>query len=135
MIEVGIDVPTATTMVVLAAENFGLSQLHQLRGRIGRGSYEGHFFLISKKEDVDRLHLLESINDGFILSEYDLKLRGPGDFFGAKQSGLMDCKYLDFSSDYTILLDAKKIANYVIRKKDRKRISSYYYLNKIISEN
>lgn len=134
MVEVGIDLKTATIMVVLAAENFGLSQLHQLRGRVGRGEKRGTFYTVSQKEEVERLELLSQTSDGFKLSEFDLKLRGPGDFLGFKQSGIFEAKYLDFGTDYQILKDAKKIANQVLRYNKLGSDSNYYHLNKIIKE-
>lgn len=103
MIEVGIDVKDATLMVILSADYFGLSQLHQLRGRVGRSSLESKCLLVSSKEIKERLEIMEKVNDGFILSEYDLKLRGPGSLLGFEQSGLADFKFLDFVTDFNIL--------------------------------
>jgi len=91
VIEVGVDVPNATVMVILGAERFGLSQLHQLRGRVGRGSHKSHCVVVSDSESPDarkRLRILESTNNGFELADYDMKMRGPGDFLGTNQSGL-----------------------------------------------
>jgi len=134
MIEVGIDLKSATLMVVLAAENFGLSQLHQLRGRVGRGDKESKFYTISNKEDVERLKILERVSSGFKLSEYDLKLRGPGEFLGLRQSGILKAKYLDFSIDYKILMDARKLSIEIISNESLLENPSYYYLNKILNE-
>ncbi len=134
MIEVGIDLKSATLMVVLAAENFGLSQLHQLRGRVGRGDKESKFYTISNKEDVERLKILERVSSGFKLSEYDLKLRGPGEFLGLRQSGILKAKYLDFSIDYKILMDARKLSIKIISNESLLENPSYYYLNKILNE-
>ncbi|MGI6781254.1 MAG: ATP-dependent DNA helicase RecG [Acholeplasmataceae bacterium] len=134
MVEVGINLKTATLMIVLAAENFGLAQLHQLRGRVGRGELKSKFYTISSKEDVERLEILEKVNCGFKLSEYDLKLRGPGEFLGLKQSGILQAKYLDFSLDYQILLDARKLSLEIINNKKYQNDKSYYYINKVLSE-
>ena len=93
VIEVGIDVPNATVMIVEDAERFGLAQLHQLRGRVGRGEHASYCALISSAEGADaeaRLNVLEETNNGFVLAEKDLELRGPGDFLGKRQSGLPD---------------------------------------------
>lgn len=135
MVEVGIDVKTATTMIILGANNFGLSQLHQLRGRIGRGNLDATCYVISEDLEDERLKLLETISDGFKLSEYDLKTRGPGDFLGVKQSGLLESDYLDFAEDYQILLDAKKIAIKLLNDpefKDKKE--NYFLINSIKSD-
>lgn len=91
VIEVGVDVPNATVMTIENAERFGLSQLHQLRGRVGRGKYDSYCFLISNNrnpETMQRLKVMCSTNDGFKIADEDLKLRGPGDFFGERQHGL-----------------------------------------------
>ena len=107
VIEVGVDVPNASMMVIFDANRFGLSTLHQLRGRVGRGSVESSCILISK-EDTKRLEIMEKTNDGFEISEEDFKLRGHGDLFGTKQSGDMTFKIASIRSDYKILLQAKK---------------------------
>ena len=89
--EVGVDVPNAAIMVIENADRFGLSQLHQLRGRVGRGKYKSSCILITdnvNEDSVKRLKILGKTNDGFKISEEDLKLRGPGDFFGSRQHGL-----------------------------------------------
>lgn len=104
MIEVGIDVKNATLMVIFAANYFGLSQLHQLRGRVGRSNLQSYCYLVSEKEDEERLSIIEKVDDGFQLSEYDLKLRGPGVFLGFDQTGHFNFKYLDFIKDYKLLI-------------------------------
>ncbi len=106
VIEVGVDVPNATMMIIFDANRFGLSTLHQLRGRVGRNSLESKCILISDS-DTKRLEIMESTNDGFIISEEDFKLRGSGDLFGTKQSGDMEFKIANLRSDYKILVQAK----------------------------
>ena len=99
VIEVGISVDNATMMVVLDAQNFGLSQLHQLRGRVGRGNLEGYCYLVTNNVEKERLNVLATTTDGFHLAEMDLKLRGPGDYFSIRQSGIPDFVFADFAKD------------------------------------
>jgi ATP-dependent DNA helicase RecG len=106
VIEVGINVPNATVMMVENAERFGLAQLHQLRGRIGRGGYQSYCIFIAGKESEDtkkRLEILNKSNDGFYIANEDLKLRGPGDFFGIRQSGMMDFVLADIYQNADLL--------------------------------
>ncbi|WP_416150991.1 ATP-dependent DNA helicase RecG [Salipaludibacillus sp. HK11] len=118
VVEVGVNVPNATMMVIYDADRFGLSQLHQLRGRVGRGSEQAHCILLANpKTDVgkERMTIMTETNDGFELSQRDLELRGPGDFFGVKQSGLPQFKIADIVEDYRVLeiarQDAAKLVN------------------------
>jgi ATP-dependent DNA helicase RecG len=109
VVEVGIDVPNATVMLVEGAERFGLAQLHQFRGRVGRGEHESYCILLSdsaSEESLDRLRIMEETGDGFVLAERDLAIRGPGDFFGARQSGLPMLKVAQLS-DTAILEKAR----------------------------
>lgn len=107
VIEVGVDVKNATMIVIFDADRFGLSTLHQLRGRVGRNDLESKCILISNS-DTERLKIMESVYDGFEISEKDFKLRGSGDLFGVKQSGDMYFKIANLRSDYKILIQAKK---------------------------
>lgn len=109
VIEVGINVPNATVMMVENAERFGLAQLHQLRGRVGRGEYQSYCIFVSssdKKETMERLEILYKSNDGFKIAEEDLKMRGPGDIFGIRQSGEFAFKLGDIYNDAVLLKDA-----------------------------
>ena len=113
VIEVGVDVPNACLMVVENAERFGLSQLHQLRGRVGRGSHKSWCILISDAEGDEvraRLDILCKTNDGFKVAEEDLRLRGPGDFFGSRQSGLPEMHVADLGGDAQVLQRAQQAA-------------------------
>ena len=107
VIEVGVDVSNATMMVIFDANRFGLSTLHQLRGRVGRSALQSKCLLISDKEEEKRLMIMETCNDGFVISEEDFKLRGSGDLFGTKQSGDMTFKMANLRMDYKILVQAK----------------------------
>ncbi|MDR0498498.1 MAG: ATP-dependent DNA helicase RecG [Holophagales bacterium] len=115
VIEVGVDVPNATVMIVDHAERFGLSQLHQLRGRVGRGLHGGHFVMISKSE-TERLQILTETSDGFRIAQKDLEIRGPGEFFGTRQSGLPRFQAADFIRDRQLLLQCREAAVNTIRR-------------------
>lgn len=120
VIEVGIDVPNATVMMIENAERFGLAQLHQLRGRVGRGKYQSYCIFMSaskSKETKERLEILNHSNDGFQIASEDLRLRGPGDFFGIRQSGLMDFKLADVYQDSNVLKMANEAANWLEEEK------------------
>ncbi len=114
VIEVGIDVPNATVMMIENAERFGLAQLHQLRGRVGRGKYQSYCIFMSSsksKETKERLSILSNTNDGFKIASEDLRLRGPGDLFGIRQSGLMNFRLGDVYQDAAILQMASEAAD------------------------
>ena len=113
VVEVGVDVPNAALMLIENAECFGLSQLHQLRGRVGRGPYQSYCILVSDhsgEENRRRLKVMSSTNDGFAIAEEDLRLRGPGDFFGSRQHGLPALRVADLSCDLALLREAQSAA-------------------------
>ncbi len=117
VIEVGIDVPNATVMLVENAERFGLAQLHQLRGRVGRGSFQSYCIFVNGSEDEEknrRLEILNKSNDGFYIASEDLKMRGPGDIFGIRQSGLMEFSIGDVFTDADILKETSEAAETVL---------------------
>lgn len=118
VVEVGVNVPNATFMLIYDAERFGLSQLHQLRGRVGRGEHQSYCILLAEpKTEVgkERMKIMTETNDGFVLSEKDLELRGPGDFFGRKQSGMPEFKVADMVHDYRALEVARDDATSLIQ--------------------
>jgi ATP-dependent DNA helicase RecG len=126
VIEVGVNVPNATVMIIEGADRFGLAQLHQLRGRVGRGEHKSYCILLSdntNEETVERLTIMTQVNDGFVLAEKDLLLRGPGQFFGTNQHGLPDLKIADIVRDTDILLEARRAA--------QQTICSAEYLDKV----
>ena len=118
VIEVGVDVPNAVLMVIENAERFGLAQLHQLRGRVGRGQYRSTCILISdaqNEEAVRRLKVMCETNDGFRIADEDLKLRGPGDFFGSRQHGLPELKIADLmGGDMPLFRTAQEAAREIL---------------------
>ena len=132
VIEVGIDNPNATVMMIFNAERFGLSQLHQLRGRVGRGIDASYCFLVSNNTDRARLKIIENTTDGFKLAEEDLKLRGPGDFFGSRQSGLPNFKFGNLITDFKLIEKAKNDASFIVFEVG---LDKYFYLkDKVIKE-
>lgn len=137
VIEVGVDVANASVMVIEHAERFGLSQLHQLRGRIGRGERQSYCILMPdvkvSKAGAFRLKTMEETNDGFRIAEADLKLRGPGDFLGTKQSGLPDFKFADIVEDQFILNQAKEKATSLLRNDPGLRSSENEKLREVFA--
>jgi ATP-dependent DNA helicase RecG len=112
LIEVGVDVPNATVMLIENAEHFGLAQLHQLRGRIGRGAHESFCILVSDAQHPEaqaRLKILEETNDGFKIAEADLKLRGPGELLGQQQSGLPNLRFGNLAEDLHLIRQAREL--------------------------
>ena len=141
VIEVGINVPNATVMMVENAERFGLAQLHQLRGRVGRGKYQSYCIFMSaskSKETKERLSILNKSNDGFFIASEDLKLRGPGDLFGIRQSGILDFKLGDVFQDAKILQRASEAAEQLISEDENLEKQNHQnireYLQKYIRE-
>lgn len=118
VVEVGINVPNATVMVIENAERFGLSQLHQLRGRVGRGADQSHCILISDAKGENalaRLEIMAKTNDGFEISQKDLDIRGPGEFFGTRQAGLVRFKIADLMNDMQVVLLSRDAANEILK--------------------
>jgi len=134
VIEVGVDNPNATLMIVMDSDRFGLSQLHQLRGRVGRGTLKSYCLLIHKEEEEvkERLEIMEQTDDGFRLSEEDLRLRGPGDFFGFRQSGDMKFKEANIVTDAHILEIAKNDALEILENHDNYYKQEYQSLFKYL---
>ncbi|GKU78515.1 ATP-dependent DNA helicase RecG [Paenibacillus sp. L3-i20] len=121
VVEVGVDVPNATLIIIMDAERFGLSQLHQLRGRVGRGEHQSHCILIADPKSEtgrERMKVMTETNDGFEVARRDLELRGPGDFFGTKQSGLPEFKIADMVSDFEVLELAREDAARLTERED-----------------
>jgi ATP-dependent DNA helicase RecG len=120
VIEVGVDVANASVMIVEHAERFGLSQLHQLRGRVGRGQWESHCILLYQAPWTDdareRLKAMASTSDGFVIAERDLELRGPGDFFGTRQSGLPRLRTGDLVRDRDVMEEAHREARQLVEQ-------------------
>ena len=119
VVEVGVNVPNATVMMIENAERFGLSQLHQLRGRVGRDSEESYCLFVSdsgSEAAKKRLDIISGTNDGFIIAEKDLELRGPGDFFGARQSGDMEFSMADPGRDMKLLTQSVNMAKQLVKE-------------------
>ncbi len=117
VIEVGVDVANASVMMLHHAERFGLAQIHQLRGRIGRGGHKGYCILLTdgkNPEALEKLRVLEQSSDGFEIAEADLRLRGPGDVLGTQQSGLVDLRFVDYLADTALLREARALADRVL---------------------
>ncbi len=139
VIEVGVNIPNASVMIIENAERFGLSQLHQLRGRVGRGSYDSYCILMTKdkiSEDAKvRIDAMVDSNDGFKISEVDLKLRGPGDVLGTKQSGVLEFKIANLLEDGDILKNASNEASIIIKNDSKLIENKNYNIRKFILNN
>ncbi len=138
VIEVGVNVPNASIMVIENAERFGLSQLHQLRGRVGRGAEQSYCILMSSyklsKEGKFRLKTMVETTDGFKIADADLKLRGPGDISGTQQSGVLDLKLADLAQDYRILEEARKCAKEILSENPKLDDDKYTMVLKRLNE-
>ena len=134
VIEVGIDIPNASVMIIDGADRFGLAQLHQIRGRVGRGQFQSYCILIADAPSENaqfRLKLLEGSNDGFELAEEDLKLRGPGDYLGTRQSGLPNFKVAQIS-DFEILHQAREAASKLLIRDPKLQHKDNFDLSKLV---
>ncbi|MBD2871438.1 ATP-dependent DNA helicase RecG [Paenibacillus arenilitoris] len=128
VVEVGVDVPNATLIIIMDAERFGLSQLHQLRGRVGRGEHQSHCILVADPKSEtgrERMKVMTETDDGFEVSRRDLEIRGPGDFFGTKQSGLPEFRLADMVADYELLETAREDAAELTEREDFWSDASY----------
>ncbi len=135
VIEVGVDVQNANMMVIFDADRFGLSQLHQLRGRIGRGETQSYCVFIADpktKSGKKRMDVVANTTDGFVLAEEDLKLRREGDLFGTKQSGLPEFKVGDVVTNFNTLVEAKKSAKLVLEQDPTLSNPEYQFLKQVL---
>ena len=137
IIEVGIDIPNASVMVVVHAERFGLSQLHQLRGRIGRGSEQSYCLLFGNPNSSissERLKIMTRTNDGFKIAEMDFRLRGPGEFFGTRQHGLPELKISDLLKDFPILKKARDDAFALVSEDPQLTMETHFKIRQRVLE-
>lgn len=135
VIEVGVNIPNATVMLIENAERFGLAQLHQLRGRVGRGEYQSYCIFINGSESdraKERLEVLNHSNDGFYIAEQDLKLRGPGDMFGVRQSGILNFRIADIYQDADMLMQADKVCGQIVSDADWEEKEEYSELSSLL---
>ena len=135
VIEVGVDVPNASVMIIENADRFGLAQLHQLRGRVGRGAEQSYCYLVSELKSQatqERLEILTQTNDGFVVAEKDLEIRGPGEFLGYRQSGLPDLVLADLVKDAKILEEARNAAIDIMRNDPE--LKAYPGLSKLVNQ-
>ena len=138
VIEVGVNVPNASVMIIESAERFGLSQLHQLRGRVGRGSEKSYCILLTgsevSKESRQRMHIMTQTNDGFIIAEEDMKMRGPGDIYGTRQSGAMHFKIADIVHDVAIIEETNIAAKEIVEIDPNLEQPEHVLLKQILHE-
>ncbi len=138
VIEVGIDIPNATIMMIEEAQRFGLSQLHQLRGRVGRGAEQSYCILVAKNLDEHskkRLNILCETNDGFAIAETDMEMRGPGEFFGIRQSGVLNFSCTDLNKDKDVLETARKIAFKIVEEDPHLREPEHSVIRRAFKKN
>jgi ATP-dependent DNA helicase recG len=129
VIEVGVNVSNATIMVIMDADRFGLSQLHQLRGRVGRGDKQSYAVLVANPKTESgkkRMKIMTETTDGFVLAEEDLKMRGSGEIFGTRQSGIPEFQVADIVEDYPILEEARKVASQIVQNKEWRRDPNWH---------
>ena len=129
VIEVGVNVPNATIMVIMDADRFGLSQLHQLRGRVGRGDKQSYAVLVANprtESGKKRMKIMTETTDGFVLAEEDLKMRGSGEIFGTRQSGIPEFQVADIVEDYPILEEARKVASQIVKDQDWRKDPNWH---------
>ena len=129
VIEVGVNVPNATIMIVMDADRFGLSQLHQLRGRVGRGDKQSYAVLVANpktESGKQRMKIMTETTNGFVLAEEDLKMRGSGEIFGTRQSGIPEFQVADIIEDFPILEEARKVASQIVQKTDWRNDSDWH---------
>jgi ATP-dependent DNA helicase RecG len=137
-VEVGVDVPNASVMVVEAAERFGLSQLHQLRGRVGRGAAASYCYLVASNarswESTERLAVMEHSSDGFVIAEKDLEIRGPGEFLGTRQSGMPELAVANLARDGDLISVAQEEARAILDADPQLRAPEHQGLVKALEE-
>ena len=137
VVEVGVNVPNATVMAIENAERFGLSSLHQLRGRVGRGAEQSYCILISDSEGENassRLNIMTKTNDGFEISKKDLEIRGPGEFFGQRQSGLVRFKIANLMTDMQAVTLSQECAKEILKTDPKLLLSEHQPLKKAVKE-
>ncbi len=137
VIEVGVDVPQATLMVIVNAERFGLAQLHQLRGRVGRGAAKSTCLLVpggAGRDALERLRTLEATNDGFVIAEKDLELRGPGDVLGTRQSGLPTLAFSDLAKHAALIELARELADTIVAADPQLTLPEHAGLRRLVWE-
>ena len=135
VIEVGVNVPNSSVMIIENSERFGLAQLHQLRGRIGRGEYKSYCILMNEgkgKVAKERMSIMEKTNDGFLISEKDLEIRGPGEFFGIRQHGLPELKITQFPRDMKILKAAQEVSLDIVEKDPELELPEHQAIKRLV---
>ena len=135
VIEVGVNIPNSSVMIIENSERFGLAQLHQLRGRIGRGEYKSYCILMNEgrgKVAKERMSIMEKTNDGFLISEKDLEIRGPGEFFGIRQHGLPELKITQFPRDMKILKAAQEVSLEILEKDPELELTEHQAIKKLV---